>query len=347
VQVRLSVAEHLAAQYLDLDIPTAVLALPERSRTTGDVAAAGELRRQVRSAPGVDVVHAHGFRSCALATLALRALRQRPTLVTTWYDLALPTGSRGLTVRAAERLIARSADVTLATSTELQARARDLGARDVRLVPVAPGSEGDSGRDRAELRRSFAAQFGVREDRPWVLVVGRLVPERSGLLLTVAERWNVLYPPPEVLAVGEGPPGVVSSLRHAVESRGLPVRLLGARDDTVDLMRASDVLVTTSRWESRPIAVRQAMQAGLPVVASRLAGISELVADTGVLVDADDVEALAGEVAALLSDPERAERLARRALRRVGTFPTEDEVADTIAGVYRTVVTSRRGVIAR
>jgi glycosyltransferase involved in cell wall biosynthesis len=99
-------------------------------------------------------------------------------------------------------------------------------------------------------------------------------------------------------------------------------------------MRACDVLVTTSRWESRPIAVRQAMQEGLPVVASRLAGIAELVADTGVLVDADDVGGLAGEVAALLADPDRAQRLARRARRRAGTFPSEEEVADAVAAAY-------------
>lgn len=341
VDVRFAVAGHLAEQYASFGVPVEVLDLPERSRTTGDVAAASVLRRVVRSG-GVDVVHAHGFRSCAMATLALRALRSRPALATSWYDLALPTGARGLTVRAAERLIARTADVTLATSSELQSRARDLGADDVRLVPVALPYAGPALVSRDDLRERYAAELGLRAERPWVLVVGRLVPERTGWLTTVAERWNVLYPPPEVLAIGEGAPAVVASLRAAARDRNLSLRLLGERDDTFELMPACDVFVTTSRWESRPLAVQQAMQAGLPVVASRLAGIAELLADTGVLVDPDDIEALVGEVAALLSDPERAGRLSRRALRRVRTFPTEDEVSDAVATAYRDVTAARR-----
>ncbi len=354
--VHLAVAEHLAGHYGGLGSALVPLPVAARSSTAGDVAATRHLRRAVRAVPGIDVVHAHGFRSGALATIALRGLRARPGFVTTWYDLALPTGSRILSVRAAERLIARSADVTLATSTELQHRARGLGARDVRLAPIAPiaperagsGPVGSAAaaavpreRGRTRLRARLAAELGLQPERPWVLVVGRLVPERSGMLLSVADRWNVLHPPPEVLAVGEGQPAVVASLRQAVAARQLPVHLLGDRADTVDLMQACDVLVTTSRWESRPLAVQQAMQLGLPVVAARLAGIAELVSDTGVLVDVDDVDNLAGEVAALLSDPDRALRLARRAARRAGTFPSEDEVADSLVAAYRSAVAAR------
>jgi len=342
VAVHLAVAEHLVGHYGGLGSGVVPVPVAARSSTAGDVAAARHLRRAVRAVPGCEVVHAHGFRSSALVTIALRGLRSRPGFVTTWYDLALPTGARVLSVRAAERLIARSADVTLATSTELQHRARSLGARDVRLAPIAPlapGPGGDVARD--GLRARYAAALGLHPERPWVIVVGRLVPERSGLLLSVAERWNVLHPPPEVLAVGEGPPAVVPSLRHAVAARHLPVHLLGDRDDTADLMRACDVLVTTSRWESRPLAVQQAMQLGLPVVAARLAGIAELVSDTGVLVDVDDVDGLAGEVAALLADPERAQRLARRAMRRAGTFPSENEVVESLVTAYRAASTAR------
>jgi len=194
------------------------------------------------------------------------------------------------------------------------------------------------------LRLGYATELGLNPEVPWILVVGRVVPERSGQLLTVADRWNGLYPAPEVLAVGEGPPGVVAALRVAVAERSLRVHLLGDRADVTTLMRACDVFVLTSRWESRPIAVQQAMRVGLPVVAGRLAGIAELVADTAVLVDADDVEALAAEVAALLADPDRARRLAQRAMRRAGSFPTEDEVAQSLALVYAEV-RARRPVV--
>lgn len=337
LSVHVAIAEHLVEEYADLGVATTPLALSPRSRTTTDLAAASLLRRTIRAIGGVDLVHSHGFRSNALTSLALRAGRRGVGMVATWYDLALPVAGRGLSVRAAERVIARGADVTLATSSELLSRARQLGAPDARLAPIATGEVGSSVEERQSLRAGYAAELGLDPEVPWILVAGRVVPERSGQLLTVADRWNGLYPSPEVLAVGEGPPGVVAALQSAVAARGLPVRLLGARDDVTTLMRASDVFVLTSRWESRPIAVQQAMRVGLPVVANKLAGIAELVADTGVLVDADDVEALAAEVAALLADPERARRLARRAARRAGSFPTEDEVADTLAAVYAEV----------
>ncbi len=338
IRAHLALAEHVVADYADLDVSFTPLALPRTSRTAGDLAAAGALRRVVRAMPDVDIVHAHGFRSSALATIALSGPRRRPGLVSTWYDLALPVGGRQLTVAAAELVMARNADVTLATSSELLARARHLGVGDARLTPIAvSGAAPVPAPDRDTLRARYAAELGLNPAVPWILVVGRVVPERSGLLLTVADRWNALYPPPAVLVVGEGPPGVLADVAHVAATRSLPVHLLGARKDVAALMPACDVFVLTSRWESRPIAVQQAMRVGLPVVAGKLAGIAELVADTAVLVDADDVEALAGEVAALLADPERARRLAGRAMRRAGSFPTEDEVASVLVDVYRGV----------
>lgn len=342
-QVSLAVASHLAPQYARLPVPVRTLPMPERSNTAADVAAASHLRHVIREEGELGVLHAHGFRSCALSALALRGVRPRPAFVTSWYDLALPSRGRGLSVRAAERVIARLADVTLATSLELQARAVELGAGRVLLTPVAPGDPGAAVSDREALRERYAAELGLRPERPWVLVVGRLVPERSGQLLTMARRWRLLHPPPEFVAVGEGAPGVASSLRATAAAEGLSLTLVGPREDTGDLMSACDVLVTMSRWESRPMAVQQAMQRGLPVVAARLAGIGELLDDTGVLVAADDHEALAGEVAALLGDPDRAARLAERARRRAAGFPSEDDVATRLAEVYAEVLAPHGG----
>ena len=89
------------------------------------------------------------------------------------------------------------------------------------------------------------------------------------------------------------------------------VRLLGARDDVPDLLAALDVAVCCSDFEGGPLSVMEYMGAGLPVVATRVGGLPELVHDgeTGILVEPRDPGALADAVAGLLGDPERSGHL--------------------------------------
>jgi glycosyltransferase involved in cell wall biosynthesis len=100
------------------------------------------------------------------------------------------------------------------------------------------------------------------------------------------------------LVVGDGP------LRPQLE--GGPLELLGERDDVPELLAAADLFVLSSRSEGLPLSVIEAMAAGLPVVASAVGGIPELVVDgeTGVLVPPGDARALASALRRLLADPQ-------------------------------------------
>lgn len=322
------------ADLVDVRTHATVLPLGEDTRPLHDLAAAGVLRAAVRQ-HDVDVVHAHGFRAAAVAALALRLLRRRPALVTTWHGLPVPLTGRPLTVRSGARLVARSSDVTLATSAELRERAERLGAVEVRTSPVAAPRVPGPREPRALLRARLAEELGVRPEVPWVLAVGRIVPEKDhATLLAAAARWRGLHPAPEVLLVGVGPAALVARLRRQIADERLPVRLLGARDDVADLMHAADVFVLTSRWEAPALAVQESMQAGLPVVATAVGGVPDVLGDAGVLVPAGDREAVAVEVARLLADPERADRLAASGRARAGSLPDEDEVAVAVLAAY-------------
>ncbi|MEV0188320.1 glycosyltransferase family 4 protein [Kitasatospora purpeofusca] len=297
-----------------------------------DATAIGELRRAFT---GADVVHAHGLRAGLLSDLALRTagrfpgLRPETPLVVTSHHALDATGMERRLQRLMERRVARAADLVLGASSDLVARARELGATDARLGPVAapPMPEARLPRDGAR-----AALLDGGPDRPLVLAVGRLVPQKAfGLLLDAARDLAALTPEPLLLLAGDGPEA--AGLRERVAAEKLPVRLLGYRTDVSDLLAAADVLVLPSRWEARSLVVQEAMRAGVPVVATAVGGIPELVGDAAVLVPPGDAAALGGAVRELLADPERRRRLVAAGRQQAETWPDE---AATVAQVLST-----------
>jgi glycosyltransferase involved in cell wall biosynthesis len=98
-------------------------------------------------------------------------------------------------------------------------------------------------------------------------------------------------------------------LRSSVAAKGLDDRvwLPGVRDDVADVLRGFSVFVLPSLSEAAPITILEAMATALPVVASRVGGVPQLVPDgqAGVLVEPDDAHALADALSVYIDDPER------------------------------------------
>jgi glycosyltransferase involved in cell wall biosynthesis len=262
-----------------------------------DLAAVSALRRL---AGEVDVVHAHGLRAGALVPAGA---------VVTWHNAQL-TGSRlGALL---ERRVARRAAVTLAASADLAARARALGATDVRVAPVAAPAVVPTGRD---------PELG----RPLVLSIGRLHPQKGYDVLVEA---LPLLGDAVVAVAGEGP------LREELERAAPQVRWLGHRSDVGDLLAAADVVVLPSVWEARSLTVQEAMRAGVPLVATAVGGLPALVEDGAVLVPAGDSAALGAAVRSLLDDPVRAAALAARGREVAASWPDESDTVAQVAAVY-------------
>jgi glycosyltransferase involved in cell wall biosynthesis len=256
-----------------------------------------------RAARDADLVHAHWLPS-ALPALATR----RPFVLQLWgTDVELARRAR----RLARRLV-RAARVVLCPSEELAAFARELGARDVRVVPSGV---------------SIPERVGEPEEPPHVLFVGRLSEEKGVLELVEATAGL-----PRVV-VGDGP------LRERVpDAVGfLPPAKLGPYYE-----RAA-VVACPSRREGYGVVAREAMAYGRPVVASSVGGLLDAIEDgvTGVRVPPRDPPALRAALESLLADPERRRSLgaaAREAAR--ARFSWEAATRATIEA-YRHAVAFR------
>ncbi|MFF6878746.1 MULTISPECIES: glycosyltransferase [unclassified Streptomyces] len=281
-----------------------------------------------------DLVHAHGLHASFRTALALSGRRVRTPLVVTWHDRAHADGARAHMLRVLERRVVKAATVVLGTTSALVDRARLTGARDARLAAVAlPGPRRPREPDDPDRRRpKVRAELGAI-GRPLLMAVGSLERHRGyDVLLDAARAWRRLDPVPLVVIAGEGP--LRGELQGRIEEEGLPVRLVGRRDDITDLLAAADLALLPSRWEARSVLAQEALHARVPLVATDVGGIPELVGDAAELVPYGDARALADSVVRLLGDRERRELLADRGARQAATWPTEDETVAQVLSVY-------------
>ncbi|MEE6262626.1 glycosyltransferase family 4 protein [Plantactinospora sonchi] len=303
------------ARFVPVEIPA--------NPTPADARAVAALRR-VLTGP-VDVVHAHGLRAGLVAVLA----RPVVPVVVTWHNAVLATGVRGQLSRFVERVVARRARITLGASADLVDRARALGAPDARLAPVAAPTLPPPRRTRGAVR----AEFGVAPDQPLILSVGRLHPQkRYDVLVDAAARWRGLEPAPVVVIAGSGPSYLQLAAR--ISAARAPVTLLGHRTDVADLLGGADLAVVTSDWEARQLFAQETLRAGVPLVATAVGGLPELVGDAVVLVPPGDVDAIDEAVRALLADADRRAELSRAGAARAAEWPTEAETVATVTAIY-------------
>jgi glycosyltransferase involved in cell wall biosynthesis len=201
------------------------------------------------------------------------------------------------------RLTARVADLVLAPSAATVAELRrDYQVRDAAVVPNVTGG--------------LAIESSVEEEPPgYLLFVGRLRIRKGVEVLLEA-----LPPGARLLIAGDG------EHRAALEGRlkgkpGPGVRFLGRCDAgrVRGLLRGAAALVVPSIYEGMPLVVLEAMEANVPVVASRVSGIPEVVEDgvTGWLVPPEDPGALAAALSAVLEHPDEARRRGEAGRRRV------------------------------
>jgi glycosyltransferase involved in cell wall biosynthesis len=185
---------------------------------------------------------------------------------------------------------------------------------------------------RAEMRKTL----GLSSDARVAGVIARLTEQKGHQYLFAALASKPSLADVHLLVIGGGE--LHDVLVHDVEAKGLASRVhfLGPRRDLGNLLAAMDLFVLPSLWEGLPLSMVLAMGAGVPVVATRVAGVPEVVDDgrTGVLVAPGDPETLAAALARLFGDAELRQRLGADAKAAVLPRFGVDRYVDSIAGMY-------------
>jgi len=270
--------------------------------------------RIVRSAyrdDRIGLVLAKGRRCIRLAWVSRFLLGRRPAIVGVIGGMVV---KRSLSAHLTYRYMA-DAYITPSEHSrrELLAYGYFVPER-VHAIPngIEPPPEDPGARER--VRREFALG-----DAPTLVVVSRLHPDKGhSLLLDVLADLRTEFPNLRLLVVGEG--GERQALEQKAQALGLgdAVVFTGFRSDVLDLLRASDIFVLPSFHEGIPYAALEAMSVGLPVVATAVGGLNELVVDgtTGLLVPPREKEPLRDALARLLRQPELGHAMGEAGRRR-------------------------------
>ena len=255
------------------------------------------------------VVHTHTAKAGFLGRLAARAAGV-PVILHTYHGHVLSgyySQAKTRALQLMERGLAHLSDQLIAVSDRVRDDLVQFGVAPAERFCVVPlgldlAPLFDVSAQRGVLRR----ELGVAPDAPLVGIVGRLFPIKNhALFLDAAARLLAEQPDARFVIVGDG------ALRGELEARAEQpdlsgrVSFTGWRHDLATIYADLDVLAVSSRNEGTPVSAIEAMAAGCAVVATRVGGLTDLIADgrTGTLVPADDPIALSSAMGQTLADP--------------------------------------------
>jgi glycosyltransferase involved in cell wall biosynthesis len=294
--------------------------------------------RELTTRTGADVVHAHGYKADIYVYFGLRKV-DIPYISTchTWYDNNLLVTLYGI----ADRFVLRRYAGVVAVSNEVKQRLLRSGVEKSKIYLINNG---------IDLRPFDGAAPTLRMDgqekpRPIVGLVGRLSTEK-GVDIFLQSAVAVLSAIPEAIffAVGDGPDR--PQLELLIDNLKLreSVLLLGRRDDMPSVYASLDVMVSASRKEGLPIAILEGMASKRPVIATAVGEVPTIIrhGQTGILVRAEDPDAISAAIITLLNDSASRDRLGAAAKQSVEENFSAERMTANYLRVYETVTTRDR-----
>jgi glycosyltransferase involved in cell wall biosynthesis len=324
------------AQALERMSATGVTFLQLGRRRRGEILPWRHLATYIRR-ERVEIIHAHMFGSNLWGT-AIGRLARVPVIVAhehTWSFEGQPLR------RILDReLIARGSNAFIAVSRADRRKMIEIEripSERIRFIPngIDPRTPIPD--------RDLRAELGVGSG-PFVGAVGALRAQKTyGVLIRAAALLREDHPDLRVLIAGDGPEK--ARLEALIGELGLGgiVLLLGRRPDVPDLLATLDVAVCASAFEGSPLSVMEYMEAGLPIVATRVGGVPDLIEDGvhGLLVEPGNPTGLAAAIDDLLSDRARAAALGAQARERRRREFALDVMVHNVEALYEELLAAR------
>lgn len=280
------------------------------------------------------IVDTHTAKAGFLGRLAAQ-IAGVPAVVHTYHGHVLHGyygGLRTTILRGMERGLAQLTDRIIAVSHQIKAELVEHGIAPADRIQVVPlGLELEPFLNCESRRGEFHREFGLSAGTPLIGIVGRVFPIKNHrLFLNTMSSVGSVHPDARFVIVGDG------MLRPAMEdlARELGIRertiFTGWRQDLPTIYAALRILVVSSDNEGTPMSAIEAMASGVPVVATRVGGLPDLVkhGQSGLLVPANDAPAMADAVCQLLSNTTRHDAMGQRARLDAAQFSVERLAAD-------------------
>lgn len=314
-------------QLRDAALPAGIETHTIECRGQFDSSVPARLQQLVRDTQA-DVIHTHGYKADIYAWWGLR--RAGLPLVSTchnWIDNDIALRIYGWL----DRMVLRRFTRVVAVSDAVRSRLLSAGLSNGQVTVIrngillAPFQAAASQRSSAERLRTVG-------------FVGRLSPEKGpDIFVRTAALVLEDFPTTRFILAGEGPERV--PLEALIEELGIQehVTLLGRQDDMPSLYGSMSIMVLSSRTEGLPMALLEAMASGLPVVATRVGEVPNVVQDrdTGLLVEPNDAAGLASGIMELLRNPVRRLAMGSNATARVAIGFSAENMTQEYLAVYR------------
>lgn len=290
-----------------------------------------------------DIAHFYGASLPLLACLPLlKILGKKVVVKTTGGKGGREAGGlNGFFLKPLLVTIFKYTDVFIAISDAIHLRLLDEGYAENKIIKIPNGVDVNSfypylSKKKEELKK----QYGLLDRK--VLVYSGWLIERKGLdtlleamKLIVKERKETY-----LLLLGEGPLG--ERLKDKAASLGISnnVRFTGNVCNVLEFLNMADLFVFPPYWEGMPNSLLESMACGLPVIASRIEGIVDIIEDgkSGILFDRGDVSGLVAGTLRLLGDYKLSERLGAKARKRIEEVFSIDRVADEYIALYKKLI---------
>lgn len=294
-----------------------------------------------------DIVHTHNAKAGILGRLAAR-WAATPNIVHTfhllsWQD-AMTTDTTATAQFSAklksqfylalEKYAASFSDkiVTVCQENRQHAIAAQLAPID-KIMTIYSGIDALKFQPNQD-RHTICADLDLDPDQPIIGMIGRLSPQKAPLDFVQAAKLVLQScPNAQFIMVGDGP--LLDEVSHSIgaESR---IKLLGYRNDIPDILSILDIFALSSLWEGLGRALTEAMFVGIPVVATAVNGIPELVrhGETGLLSPPGAPAALAENMLTMITNPDAAAMMSKQAHKQVMLEFEVDQMIDKIAGLY-------------
>jgi len=235
---------------------------------------------------------------------------------------------------AARRVFAVGYAVAESNRERLRGKPLDVVLNAVQPAPVLSPAE----------RLASRGEMTGDPTRPLLISVGRLEPAKGyGDVLTAFAEVRRTRPAAALVIVGEG--SMRAALAEQISALNLigHAVLLGARNDVPRLLASSDVFLSASHWDGLPVAILEAMAAGLPVVATEVGDVPRVVSpDTGVVLPPQNPTRLSAALRDLLNNPSRMRTLGAAGQAYVTQHHSPAAWLDQLLSLYATVISSAK-----